>query len=382
MCAHDSHPLTVRTVDSMVRTRVWRDGTVHDEDFDVESVSDWIAEEGTYVWVDFTDPTADDLRTIEDELGIHELASEDAVERGQRPKIDRYPDNMFLVAYDVTCPRPGEDVVTHEVKAFITERALVTMHGSDFDASQFVQRWDDNPELAQYGVRYLVWGILDVLVDHVSATIEQIEDLIGDLEEDLFSETGLGNTIQRRAFALRKALGTTRRLAVPLRSVLGPMLHDGGVLARALHEAAAAGRGNGAAAAPTSGDRPTSFGSSPFAQALRAEDARVPEGIRPYFGDVADHVTVIAESIDEQRDTLASILDTNLNLASNQQNLVMKKVTSWAAIIAIPTAITGFFGQNVKFPGYGEWAGLEASAGLIVISGALLYVVFKRRDWL
>jgi magnesium transporter len=335
-------------VASMVRTRVWRDGKVHDEDFDIERVSDWIDEEGTFVWVDFTDPTSDDLRQIEDELGIHELAAEDAVERGQRPKLDRYRDNLFLVAYDVSCPASGgssgssgssgSDVVTDEVKAFVTSRALVTMHGAGFDAAQFVDRWDANGDLAQYGVPYLVWGMLDVLVDHASATVAQIEDLIGTLEEDLFSDDAKTDTIQRRSFALRKSLGVTHRLVAPLREVVGPI--------------------------------------------LRGDGTDVPDRMRPYFRDVADHVTNVVDATDQLRDAVSSILDTNLNLASNRQNDVMKKVTSWAAIIAIPTGVTSFFGMNVTFPGESSWSGLGASLVLIVGTSFVLYGVFKRRDWL
>ena len=322
----------------MVRTRVWKNGDVHEEDFDVERVSDWIEEPDTFVWVDFTDPTSEDLRTIEDELDIHELAAEDAVERGQRPKLDRYADHMFLVAYDITCPRDDEDVVTHEVKAFITERALVTMHSSRFDAAEFVHRWDANGALAAHGVPFLVWGMLDVLVDHAASTMNVIDDLVAELEDELFADDVRGGMVQRRSFSLRKALGTVRRLTAPMRDVIAPILRGGG--------------------------------------------ADVPAPMHPYFRDVADHVAGIADSAEQLRDSVSSVLDTNLNLSSHRQNTVMKKVTSWAAIIAIPTAITGFFGQNVRFPGEGAWTGLAASLGLIVATSVALYIAFRRRDWL
>ncbi|WP_066516479.1 magnesium transporter CorA family protein [Curtobacterium ammoniigenes] len=322
----------------MVRTRVWKDGGVHDEDFDIERVSDWIEEAGTFVWVDFTDPTSDDLATIEDELDIHELAAEDAVERGQRPKLDRYADHMFLVAYDITCPRSDEDLVTHEVKAFVTDRALVTMHSSGFDPTEFVRRWDTNAELAEHGVPFLVWGMLDVLVDHAAATMNVMDDLVAQLEDELFADDVRGGMVQRRSFTLRKALGTVRRLTAPMRDVVAPILRGGGVA--------------------------------------------LPSPMHPYFRDVADHVAGVADAAEQLRDAVASVLDTNLNLSSHRQNTVMKKVTSWAAIIAIPTAITGFFGQNVRFPGEGAWTGLEASLGLIVLTSVGLYVAFRRRDWL
>ncbi|MGN6408648.1 MAG: CorA family divalent cation transporter, partial [Curtobacterium sp.] len=86
--------------------------------------------------------------------------------------------------------------------------------------------------------------------------------------------------------------------------------------------------------------------------------------------------------VDQLRDAVSSVLDTNLNLASNRQNTVMKKVTSWAAIIAIPTAITGAFGMNVRFPGESHWSGLFYALGLVVVSSLSLYGVFKKKDWL
>jgi magnesium transporter len=322
----------------MVRTRVWRNGSVEQDDFRLEQVSDFLDQPDTFVWVDFTDPSADDLAAVEDELGVHALAAEDAVERGQRPKLDRYRDNLFLVAYDVTCPRVDGDLVTHEVKAFVTDRAIVTMHGSGFDAGQFPKRWEDYADLAHHGVAFLLWGVLDVLTDHAAQTADQLEDLVDALENDLFEHQTRTNHIQRRSFEFRKSLGTLRRLTLPMRDVVQLV--------------------------------------------LRADARVIPDEMRPYYRDVADHAAGISDTIDELRDAVSSVVDTNLGLASNRQNLVMKKVTSWAAIIAIPTAITGFFGQNVSLPWGGTWAGLALSSTAIVVVSAVLYRAFRRNDWL
>jgi magnesium transporter len=323
----------------MVRTRLWRNGSIVAEGFPVDDVSDHLANADEMLWVDFTDPSADDLAHIEDELGIHALASEDALEAGQRPKLDRYHGALFLVAYDVSCPgEDSTDLVTHEVKAFVTERAVVTMHGPGFDADEVVHRWDANDDLAGHGAAFLVWGLLDVLADHATATVEHLEGLIDGLEDDLFDFQAQTSHIQRRSFTLRKALGTVRRLVGPQREVIQTL--------------------------------------------VRGDAAQVTDGLRPYFRDVADHVTAATDLVDQLREAVSSVLETNLNLASNRMNLVMKKVTSWAAIIAIPTAITGFFGQNVKFPGEAAWTGLGASSVLIVVASIALYVAFRRRDWL
>lgn len=323
----------------MVRTRAWRNGSAAEQDFPVDRISDLVADADTFVWIDYTDPEHADLEQVEEELGIHALAVEDAVEHGQRPKLDRYRDSLFLVVYDVGGLGDDGALVTHEVKAFVTEHALVTIHGTDVDTTAMEHRLDANADIADHGVPWLVWALLDAVVDHATETVEDIERRIDDLEDDLFER---GNPreqqIQRRSFRLRKALGVMRRLVVPTRDSVASLLH---------------------------GDAET-----------------IVDGIRPYFRDVEDHLVSISDSVEQLRDAVSSVLDTNLNLSSNRQNTVMKKVTSWAAIIAIPTAITGFFGQNVTFPGEGARSGLYLSLALIVTSSLLLYRAFKSRDWL
>ena len=323
----------------MVTTRSWKHGSASERDFPVSRVSDLIAEDDTFVWVDHVDPSPAELEHVEAELGVHALAVEDATEQGQRAKLDRYRDSLFLVVYDVGGRDAEGNLVTHEVKAFVTDRALVTIHGPGFDTGPVERRWDHNADLADHGVPWLLWGLLDAVVDHATSTLEAIEHEVDDLEDDLFEHgTPREQQIQRRSFRLRKALGVIRRQVVPTHDSVASLLH---------------------------GDAET-----------------IADGIRPYFRDVEDHLVSITDSVDQLRDALSSVLDTNLNLASNRQNIVMKKVTSWAAIIAIPTAITGFFGQNVTFPGEGQWTGLAASVSLIIVTSLVLYQVFKRRDWL
>jgi magnesium transporter len=323
----------------MVSTRSWRNGSDAERDFPVDRVSDLVADEDAFVWIDYTDPSAADLRQVEEELGIHALAVEDAVEHGQRPKLDRYRDSLFLVVYDVHGRDAEGELITREVKAFVTKRALVTIHGADVDIAAVERRLASNSDMAEHGVPWLVWALLDAVVDHATAVVEQIGQDIDALEDDLFEHGDpREQQIQRRSFRLRKALGVLRRQVVPTKDSVASLLH---------------------------GDAET-----------------IVNGIRPYFRDVEDHLVSIADSVDQLRDAVGSVLDTNLNLASNRQNTVMKKVTSWAAIIAIPTAITGFFGQNVTFPGEGHWSGLFASVALIIVTSLLLYRSFKHRDWL
>jgi len=115
---------------------------------------------------------------------------------------------------------------------------------------------------------------------------------------------------------------------------------------------------------------------------MRRDVDQIAPDMVPYLQDVYDHVLRATEWTESLRDLVATILDTNLSIQSNRMNLIMKKVTSWAAIIAVPTAITGFFGQNLLFAGFGTVWGTYLSSGLIVVTGLALYTTFKRQDWL
>ena len=115
---------------------------------------------------------------------------------------------------------------------------------------------------------------------------------------------------------------------------------------------------------------------------LRRDLADFDPAMVPYFQDVYDHVLRVSEWTDSLRDLVSTILDTNVSIQGNRMNLIMKKVTSWAAIIAVPTAITGFYGQNLPYPGFAADWGFWMSTGLIVALSGGLYLAFKKRDWL
>jgi magnesium transporter len=319
-------------------TRAYRGGELVAHGFPLHEVSDHLETDGCHVWIDFTDPTADDLAAVEDELGLHELAVEDALQDGQRPKIDRYDGHLFAALYDVRFERESGVLATSEVKAFISGRALVTIHHPDFDVSRLETTYDENADLAPHGVTYLLWGLLDCVVDrHFDAT-DALDDEIEGIADDLFDPKPRTIDVQKRSFALRKSLVQLRRVASPMREVLNTL--------------------------------------------LRRDLKEVDADMQPYFQDVYDHVLRVSEQNDSLRELVSTILDTNLNLQSNRMNLIMKKVTSWAAIIAVPTAITGFYGQNVPYPGFQSPAGFVTSCVLIVAIGGLLWWQFRRRDWL
>ncbi len=322
----------------MVTTRLYTDGVLKKSGFPVEDISEHITEKGCTVWADFVSPSAADLATIEEELSLHPLAVEDAITDHQRPKIDRYDTHLFLAAYSTNFDDRTGELTKTEVKAFITPRALITVHEADFDISKVTARWDANLDLATNGVPFLVWGLLDVIVDGHFDTVQQLDDGVESLEDALFDDKPRDKEVQRRSFEIRKSLVESRRVILPMREVLNTL--------------------------------------------LRRDLEGFDNTMTPYFQDVYDHVLRATDSTDSLRDLVSTILDTNLSIQSNRMNLIMKKVTSWAAIIAVPTAITGFFGQNLAFAGFGTVWGAWFSVGLIVLASIGLYISFRRRDWI
>jgi magnesium transporter len=115
---------------------------------------------------------------------------------------------------------------------------------------------------------------------------------------------------------------------------------------------------------------------------MRRDLRVVSEPLHPYYQDIYDHVLRATEWTESLRDLVATILETNLTIQGNRMNIITKKVTSWAAIVAVPTFVTGIYGMNVPYPGFGRASGVEVAFGIMVVLAATLYVVFKRSDWL
>jgi magnesium transporter len=323
----------------MAHTRAYRGGELVAEEFPVTDVSEHLAEAGTIVWVDLCGPSAGQLNELRDELGFHELAVEDALSAHQRPKLDRYPNHLFLSCHAIRLDPVTGALATTEVDAFINERWLITVRKDDgFPVEPLLERWNRSADLAAHGVRYLVYGLLDVVVDGYFDGIAQFDEFYERVSDGIFAEHPLEPAQQRHWFEVRQALGRFHRLVAPMREVVSSL--------------------------------------------MRSEHGGVDPEMSLYFQDVYDHVLRVTESTEALRDLASTIVETNLALRDYRLNQVVKKVTGWAAIIAVPTLITGFYGMNVPFPGFARDWGATMSAVLLVVCTAALYLVFKKKDWL
>lgn len=323
----------------MARTRCYRNGVLIDEDFALDQVSEHLTDRSAMVWVDLRAPDLEDLQLVADELGLHTLAVQDAASGRQRPKFERYAGHDFLAAYAVHLDVESGQLITGEISAFITPSTLITVHqDGEFPIDELLRRWDDSADLTKHGMGALVHGLLDFVVDGHFAAVQSLDDQIEQLEDLLFDDRPRDKDVQRRSFELRKSLVSLRRVVLPMREVVNTL--------------------------------------------MRRDVGLVPAEMTAYYQDLYDHVLRAAEWTESLRDLVATIVETNLTIQGNRLNVITKKVTSWAAIIAVPTAITGFYGQNLPYPGFARHSGFIASSLLIVGLSGFLYAVFKRKDWL
>lgn len=324
---------------SAVHTRVYRNGIFADEGFPVAQVSELLAEPDTVVWVDLCQASRGELVELAEELGFHELAVEDVLGEHQRPKLDRYESHVFLSMRSVRVDDQVGGLVETEIDAFIDSRWMVTVREDEgFAIEPVMRRWDRSADLAVHGVSFLLYGLLDVVVDGYFDAVQSFDDYYDEVSDGIFSERPLSPDQQRHWFEMRRALVRFHRLTVPMREMVSGL--------------------------------------------MRREHDAVAQPLYPYYQDVYDHVLRVNETTDTLRDLVSTIVETNLSLRDYRQNQVMKKVTSWAAIIAVPTLITGFYGMNVPYPGGGETWGVLVSVVLMALASGSLYLVFRRHDWL
>jgi magnesium transporter len=320
-------------------TRCYSSGALVGQDFSLDDVDVHLSAEHTVVWVDLFAPTLAELQVVADELGLHSLAVEDAATGRQRPKFARYEGHDFLTAYAVRLDVASGELVTAEIAAFITANALVTVRKDElFPIEGLTAHLDANADLTTHGVGALVHGLLDFVVDGQFDAVQALDEEIENLEDLLFDERPHDRDVQRRSFALRKSLVQLRRVVLPMREVVNTL--------------------------------------------MRRDVGVVPVALTAYYQDLYDHVLRASEWTESLRDLVSTIMETSLTIQGNRLNIITKKVTSWAAIIAVPTAITGFYGQNLPFPGFAQHSGVITSTLLIVMVSAVLYVTFRLKDWL
>jgi magnesium transporter len=320
-----------------VRTYVCRDGRIEEQHIDPSTVSDLLAQPSTVVWLDVDDPTQRDMEMLGEEFGFHPLTIEDSVHPHQRPKIEQYETYFFMIAYGLEAK--DADLAQHELAIFVGKNYLVTVRKPPaLDLGPVLERMRTRSNLLSEGGGYLLYVLLDEIVDGYFDILDGYEDRVEEVE-DLVYAGRVETMVQNRIFTLKRDLIKFRRRMAPLREVLDVM--------------------------------------------QRRIVPVVTESLEPYYRDVYDHVLRATDFADTLRDLLSSALEASLAVISNRLNEVMKNLTSWGAIILVPTLIAGIYGMNFRhMPELGWLMGYPFALVLMAASAGLLYRVFKRRGWL
>jgi len=303
-------------------------------------------------WLDLVQPSPSRVDTLADELGLHPLLREDLVQAHQRPKLERFDDTLFVVLHTARYSDATEEVEFAELHVLVRPEQVVTIsHGNARAITLAKRRFEADPSLMEHGPEAILYGVLDAVVDQYVPVVRGLSHDIDEIEYEVFSgDTG----VSRRIWDLTGEVADFGRAIHPLQEIL---------------------------------------------EALEAGFSKydVPEELRSYLRDVADHLTSIVESNDQFRSSLRDILTVNatlmtqrqideirlLNLSGQQENEAMKKISAWAAIIFAPSLISGIYGMNFEFMPELHWAfGYGFALSLMVIVTGSLFIMFKIKRWL
>ncbi len=293
---------------------------------------------GEFDWVGLANPSAEEMELVRTQFGLHPLAVEDALNPNQMPKIELYGQQLFIIARTAAIEE-GENIAYGQTAIFLGRGFIVTVRmGSTRAHTQLRRRLENDAERLSEGPDYVAHAILDFVVDGFQPILERYEESVQIMEESAIDSFPEPSTI-RRIFRLRRQFRRFMRIVGPMEEVC---------------------------------------------ERLAVTDLPVIDpGARIWFRDVLDHVRRTLARMNGLRDTLASIVETASLLEQHRQGDMTRQLASWAAILAVPTAIAGVYGMNFDYmPELREKWGYPAVLGLIAMICGGLWVRFRRIGWL
>jgi magnesium transporter len=341
--AQQKPPTRPADVDPVVDCAVYVDG-VRQESVPPLDALRVATERGGFVWLGLYTPSEEELTAVAERYDLHPLAVEDAVYAHQRPKLDRYDDALFMVLKTATyvaheeLTATSEVVGTGEVMVFLGEHYVITVrHGEHSELTELRRRLEDQPDLLTLGPSAVLYAIADHVVDLFVEVAGAVEEDVDELEASVFSPERTDDI--GRLYQLKRELMQLRRAVSPLEVPLQKLTD-------------------------------------------RQIDA-VPEEMKSYFGDVLDHAIRVRDQVSALDELLSSILQASLARTSLADNEDTRKISAYAGIIAVPTAIAGIYGMNFRYMPELEWRlGYPLVITVIVVLCVLLYRGFKRNGWL
>jgi magnesium transporter len=306
-------------------------------DVAIEEAGDWSKRPGHVVWIGLFEPSDDLLQRVQRQFDLHPLAIEDAAKAHQHPKVEQYGQGLFIVAR--TAQMVDGRIAFGETHLFVGGGYVVSVrHGASVSYTTVRQRSEACPTVLSQGEDYIVYAILDFIVDNYMPVIENIHAEVEVIEDTVLATT-LSQSDIERLYTLRRDLLRLRNAAGPLVEVCNRLEHS--------------------------------------------QLMPIDKEMQPHFRDVTDHVRRVREEIDALREVLAFAFEASLMAGQAQQTVIARRLAAWAAILAVPTAIAGIYGMNFEHMPELKWAyGYFLVIGVIIAICTTLYVQFRRNGWL
>lgn len=321
----------------LVSCVVYKDGRKMG-DIDPKDIHLYLSEPGCFVWVALRDPDETSLRLMQEEFDLHPLAVEDTLNGGQRPKIEEYGPSLFAVLRTLE-PDNGE-LRVGEVNIFAGPNYIMTVRSHAERGFQEVRaRAEREPEQLKLGSGYVLYALIDAVVDRYFPTQELLEEELEQLEERIFSRAASPRANIEALYALKQKLTQLKHAVSPLQEAVFNM-----------------------------------------------SGARIPavcSGLREYFRDIYDHLLRLNQSADSLRETVATAISVNLAMITLQENETMKRLAAYAALVAVPTMIAGIYGMNfVHMPELSWRYGYGTVLAAMAVIDALIFYKLRKAKWL
>ena len=307
-------------------------------DVELTKVHEVLKDNNQFVWIGLHEPSEKVLQTVQEEFNLHDLAIEDAHLAHQRPKIELYGDSVFIVLRTAQM-NPEHHIEFGETHFFAGKNFIVSVrHGSSIAYTEVRSRCEAMPELLSKGQGFVLYAIMDFIVDRYFPVVQDMEQELVIIEDKIFKEKPNRQTTEQ-IYQLKRELLEVKRAVSPLVDICNRL--------------------------------------------MRFDIKCISPETQPYFRDIYDPVVRINEMVDNTRELLNTALEANFSLISISQNDTSKKFAGWAAIIALPTMVAGFWGMNFKFMPETDWEyGFHAVITATVAACSLLYFLFRRSGWL
>lgn len=309
-------------------------------DIPVADISDYMTRSGCFVWVALLDATPEELDEMKHEFGLHDLAVEDARHGHQRPKIEEYGNSLFVVLQLLEAAADAPNGLNvGEVDVFVGPNYVLSVRNkSKLGFLGVRERCEREPELLRMGSGFVLYALMDAVVDRYFPIIDALEAELETIEHEIFTN-GAAKTIIKKLYELKQRAMVLRHAVTPLLEAVGK-LHGG----------------------------------------------RVPQvcaGSQDYFRDVEDHLMRIETTIDSMRDTIGTAIHVNLAMVTIEEAEVTKRLAAWAAIFAVCTAFAGIWGMNFEHMPELKWQyGYVGALTLIVSTCSYLFYRFRKARWL